>query len=221
MLSPAEAGLRLASVVLTAVRRVVPAIVPHRLGHPGEPGARRPAPHVADANRNGWLRTGRGDGREHTAVSGAGLEVTELAFQVRLEPAAVLALERPKVINPPLKLFTRLNKRTHRLAVPLLRVALEALGPRPGIARDLLSLTARLGQQVISLPASPAEGLVRLAPGVGYRLVGGLLRKSEDPGGRIHVVLGRGPHHWHWLRATLRLWPVRLARHQVGAVPVR
>src|SRR5215510_335985 len=99
MLSPAEAGLRLASVVLTAVRRVVPAIVPHRLGHPGEPGARRPAPHVADANRKGWLRTGRGGGRGHTAVSAARLAVTELAFAARLGSPAVLAHERPRVMS--------------------------------------------------------------------------------------------------------------------------
>src|SRR5207245_4098554 len=87
----APAGSGSAAVVLTAISRVVSAIMAHRLRHPGEPAARRPAPHVTDANRNGWLRAGRCHGREHAAVRRAGLQVAELAFQVRLQPAALLA----------------------------------------------------------------------------------------------------------------------------------
>src|ERR1700722_11998481 len=51
--------------------------------------------------RRGWWSR-RGHRWELAAVGDAGLKVTELALQVRLEPAAVLALERAQVIDPAL-----------------------------------------------------------------------------------------------------------------------
>ena len=60
-----------------------------------------------------------------------GVQVTHLAFQVRLEPAAVLPLERPQVIDPALQFLALLDQRAHGLAVPLLGVPLQALGAGP------------------------------------------------------------------------------------------
>ena len=59
------------------------------------------------------------------AVGDAGLQVPELAFQVSLQPAAVLALERAEVVHPALEFLALGDQRTHRLAVPLLCVPLK------------------------------------------------------------------------------------------------
>jgi hypothetical protein len=65
--------------------------------------------------------------------------------------------------------------------------------------------------------ASAAEGLIGLTPGVGDRLVGGLLREREDAGSRVHVVLDRRHAHHLRLGPPLRLGPRRrLRRHQLG-----
>src|SRR5215472_9756063 len=114
------------------------------------------------------------DGREGAAVGGASLQVAELALQVRLEPAAVLPLEGTKVVHAPLQLFTLLHQGAHGLPVPFLGVALQALGPGPGIAGDLLGLAARLAEDLVRLAAGPAQRLVRLAPSIGDRLIGRL-----------------------------------------------
>src|SRR5437660_5726438 len=88
---PAAQSRELPTVVLTRVRRVEPGtVVRDWLRHASVgPGRRRLAAvadvHPADSGRDA-LRTG-GDRREHAAVSGTGLQVAELALQVRLEPA--------------------------------------------------------------------------------------------------------------------------------------
>src|SRR5437763_9991066 len=79
-----------------------------------------------------------GDRGEGTAVRGARLQVAELAFQVRLEPAAVFALERPQVVDPALQLLPLLDQGAHGLAVPLLRIALQAFRPAARVTGDLL-----------------------------------------------------------------------------------
>src|SRR5580692_259850 len=76
---------------------------------------------LAEASRE-LLRSGlprRWHGRELAAVGNAGLKVAELALQVRLKPAAVLALERAQVIDPALKLLALRHQGAHCLAVPL------------------------------------------------------------------------------------------------------
>src|ERR1700761_6148379 len=183
-------------------------------------GTRRAAqPGLAKADRKlrRGGRCGRGHRRESTAVGDTGLKVAELALQVRLKPAAVLALERPQVINPALKFLPLGDKRAHRLAVPLLSVPLQGLGASAGITSDLLRLAAGLGEHLVSLAACPPERLVRLAAGVGDRLVGGLLGQREHAGRRVHVVLRLiGPllHH-HGLGAPHRLLDRRLWHHRV------
>src|SRR5262249_13328350 len=132
-----------------------------------------------------------GDRGEGAAVPGARLQVAKLAFQVRLEPAAVLALERAQVVDPPLEFLPLLDQGTHGLAVALLRVACQALRPGPRVAGDLLRLPPGLAEDLVSLPAGPAQGLISLPARVGDGLVGGLLGEGEDAGGRVHVVLGR------------------------------
>src|SRR6266404_5623132 len=102
-------------------------------------------PAVTPAHRRaqrGWHRRlgARSDGGEAAGFRDARFQVAELAFQVRLEPAAVLALERAQVIDPALELLAGLHPRAHGLAVALLRVALEALGAGARVAGDLLGL---------------------------------------------------------------------------------
>ena len=92
-------------------------------------------------------------GGEGAAVGGTGLQVAELAFQVRLEPAAVFAFERPQVVDPALQLLPLLDQGAHGLAVPLLGVPLQALGPGPGVAGDLLGLTPCLAENLVSFAA--------------------------------------------------------------------
>src|SRR5262249_60180158 len=105
--------------------------------------------------------------------------------------AAVLALERAQVVDPPLEFLPLLDQGAHGLAVPLLRVALQALRPGPRVAGDLLRLAPGLAEDLVSLPACPAQGLIGFAACVGDGLIGGLLGEGEDPGCRVHVVLGR------------------------------
>jgi hypothetical protein len=132
------------------------------------------------------------------------------AGQVRLEPAAVLALERAQVVDPPLEFLPLLDQGAHGLTVPLLRVALQALRPGPRVAGDLLRLAPGLAEDLVSLPACPAEGLIGFAACVGDGLVGGLLGEGEDTGGRVHVVLGRHAR-------PDRLGPaLRLGHHRLG-----
>src|SRR6266404_581601 len=135
----------------------------------------------AARRERGWHRRlrARTHGREGPAVGDAGLQVPELAFQVSLQPAAVLALERTQVVDPALKFLAGLDQRTHGLAVPLLRVALQALGPGACVAGDLLRLAPGLGEHLVRLAAGAAQGLVGLPAGVGNGLVGGLLRQRE------------------------------------------
>src|SRR5260370_33643026 len=64
---------------------------------------------LAEACRK--LRRGRRPhGRERAAVGHAGFQVAELSLKVSLQPAAVLTLKRPQVINPALKLLALLNQ---------------------------------------------------------------------------------------------------------------
>src|SRR6185437_13589478 len=136
---------------------------------------------LAEANgelRRRWRWRG-GHRREGAAVGHACFKIAELAFEVRLQPAAVLTLERAQVVHPALKFLALGEQRAHGLA-------------------------ASLGEHLVRLAAGPAERLVRLAAGVGDRLVGGLLRKRQNAGGRVHVVLvvrplvlhGLGAAHW-------------------------
>jgi hypothetical protein len=76
-----------------------------------------------------WLgpRTHRG---EVSALGDPRLQVPQLAFQVGLQPASVLALERAQVIDPALKFLTGLDQRAYGLTVPLLRPG--PCCPRPG-----------------------------------------------------------------------------------------
>src|SRR5690349_13439381 len=110
---PAAQSRELPTVVLTGVRRVEPrTVVRDWLRHASVgPGPRRLAAvadvHPADSGRD-TLRTG-GDRREHAAVRGAGLQVAELALQVRLQPAAVLALEGTQVVDAALELLAGLD----------------------------------------------------------------------------------------------------------------
>ena len=78
--------------------------------------------------QRGWHRWlgARSDGGETTGFGNASLQVAELAFQVCLEPAAVLALERAQVVDPALEFFPLLDQGAHGLAVPL---------PAGGVAR--------------------------------------------------------------------------------------
>src|ERR1700722_3541905 len=174
--------------------------------------------HVGAGHGRGHrLRTGP-HRAESAGVRRSRFEVAEQAFQVRLEPAAVLTLKRPQVIDPALEFFTLLNERAHGLTVPLLSVPLQALGARPGVAGDLLGLPACLAQDVVRLAAGPSERLVRFAPRVGDGLVGGLLGEGQDACRGVHVVLGRGDAHHHRLGLpALRLGTWRLGRsHQLG-----
>src|SRR6201999_4227558 len=98
---------------------------------------------------------------ERPAVGHACFEVTQLAFQVCLQPAAVLTLEGTQVVDPALELFPGLHQRAHGLTVPLLRVALQTLGPGPRVAGDLLGLAPRLGEDLVRLAAGTAARLVR------------------------------------------------------------
>src|SRR6516225_875456 len=111
---------------------------------------------------------------------GARLQVTELAFQVSLEPAAVLALEGTQVINPPLELFPLLDQGAHGLAVPLLGVALQAFGSGPRVAGDLLGLPPGLAEDVVGFAPSSAQRLVGLPARVRDGLVGCLLCESKN-----------------------------------------
>src|ERR1700730_8518680 len=138
--------------------------------------------------RRSWLRR-RWHSGERPAIRDAGLKVAELALQVRLEPAAVLALERAEVVHPALEFLALGDQRTHRLAVPLLCVPLKGLGPSPGVTSDLLRLTAGLGEHLVGLAACPTERLVRLAAGVRDRLVGSMPRKGEHASRRLHCCL--------------------------------
>src|SRR4029077_2029309 len=110
--------------------------------------------------QRGWHRWlgARSDGGETAGFCDTRLQVTELAFQVRLEPAAVLALERAQVVDPALELLAGLDQRAHGLAVALLRVPLEALGAGAGVAGDLLGLAPGLGENLVGLAASAAQG---------------------------------------------------------------
>src|SRR6516164_4373342 len=156
-----------------------------------------------------------GDRGEGTAVRGARLQVAQLALQVRLEPAAVLALERAQVVDPPLELLPLLDQGTHGLAVPLLRVALQAFRAGPRVAGDLLRLAPGLAKDLVSLPAGPAQGLISFAARVGDGLVGGLLCEGEDTGCRVHVVLA-------WQARPDRLGPVlRLGHYRLGGEHLR
>jgi hypothetical protein len=90
--------------------------------------------------------------------------------------------------------------------VTLLGVALEALGPGPGVAGDLLGLAASLAEDIVRFAAGPAQGLVGFAAGIGDRLIRRLLRQRQHPGGRVHVVPGRRGHAHHGgLGMALRL----------------
>src|ERR1700733_13746475 len=165
--------------------------------------------------RRSWLRR-RWHSGERPAIRDAGLKVAELALQVRLEPAAVLALERAEVVHPALEFLALGDQRTHRLAVALLRVPLQRLGPGPGVTSDLLRLAAGLGEYLVGLAACPAERLVRLAAGGGDPPVGSLLGKREHASRRVHVVLGViRPVHHHGLGPPHRLLHGRLWRHRV------
>src|SRR6202034_1430828 len=87
-------GQLLPAVVLAGVGRVeAGAIVDRGLGHAGVGTRhRRLSAHAAHGTRHALLATR--DRREDTAVRGTCLQVPKLPFQVRLQPAAVLALER-------------------------------------------------------------------------------------------------------------------------------
>src|SRR5690606_24792389 len=201
-------------VSATFVRRVVPTGVEcpgrgvlHLLGVLGgllrELARRRSGPAVAVlAVGNGalrprlrcvLLRLGRArDGGERAGLRAARLQVAELALQVDLQAAAVLALERAQVVDLALELLALLHERPHDLAVPLLGVAVEGLGAGARLADDLVGLAACLAEYLLGLAAGAAERLVGLAAGVGDRLVGGLLREREDAGSGVHVVLAAG-----------------------------
>src|SRR6185437_16611537 len=162
---------------------------------------------LAKANgelRRRWRWRG-GHRREGAAVAHARFKIAELALEVRLQPAAVLTLERAQVVHPALKFLALGDQRAHRLAVPLLGVTLQGLRAGAGVTSDLLGLAASLGEHLVRLAAGPAERLVRLAAGVGDRLVGGLLRKRQNAGGRVHVVLVVRPLVLHGLGAAHRL----------------
>src|SRR3984885_773414 len=160
-----------------------------------------------------WCR--RWHGRELAAVGDTGLKIAELSLQVRLEPAAVLTLERAQVIDPALKLLALRDQGAAGLAGPLLCVTLQGLGTCPGVTGDLLRLAAGLGDHLVGFAACPAERLVRLAAGVGDRLVGGLLREREHAGRRVHVVLNVVRPVHHVVGAPHRLLHGRLWHHHV------
>src|ERR1700754_1776239 len=61
-----------------------------------------------------------GHRRERAAVGDTRFQIAELPLQVRLQPAAVLTLERAQVVDPALKLLALRHQGTHCLAVPLL-----------------------------------------------------------------------------------------------------
>src|ERR1700728_1573605 len=111
-----------------------------------------PAPAPAAIAR----RAGRG-ARGSAAAVGARLEVAESAFEVRAEPGAELALEGPQIIDAPLEFLALADQRAHRLAMPSLRVALEALRVRPGIAGYLLRLTAGAAEDLVGLLPGPSQ----------------------------------------------------------------
>src|SRR5208337_3432797 len=174
------------------------------------------------ATRAAWRERGRhrrlcprSHGGERSAVGDTCLQVPQLAFQVSLQPAAVFALEGAQVIDSALKLLAGLDQRAHGLAVPLLRVALQAFRPGPRVAGNLLRLTPGLGEHLVRLAAGAAQGLVGLPAGVGDGLVGSLLREREHTCGRVHVVLdARHPaHHDRLGLPALRLHA--LGRHHV------
>src|SRR5271157_199645 len=174
------------------------------------------------ATRAAWRERGRhrrlcprSHGGERSAVGDTCLQVPQLAFQVSLQPAAVFALEGAQVINSALKLLAGLDQRAHGLAVPLLRVALQAFRPGPRVAGNLLRLTPGLGEHLVRLAAGAAQGLVGLPAGVGDGLVGSLLREREHTGGRVHVVLDvRHPAHHDRLRLpALRLHALGRRHH--------
>src|ERR1022692_3282038 len=156
---------RLAAIVLRGLRRVEPACVRHWLRLRRVRTSNRLLAvagfHPPHARRDRRLRPGR-HGREDTAVGRARFEIAKLPFQVCLEPAAVLALECTQVVDAALEFLAGLHERAHRLAVTLLRVALQALGPCPGIAGDLLGLPPGLGQDLVCLAPGTTEGLVGL-----------------------------------------------------------
>src|SRR5690606_41571861 len=101
------------------------------------------------------LRLGRArDGGERAGLRAARLQVAELALQVDLQAAAVLALERAQVVDLALELLALLHERPHDLAVPLLGVAVHGLGAGARLAGDLVGLAACLAEYLLGLAAA-------------------------------------------------------------------
>src|ERR1017187_3741040 len=163
------------------------------------------------------LRTGCGKRRLRAAghgwdgllTPGACLQVAQRSFQTRLESAAVLALEPPQGIDPPLKRLSLLDQGPYRLMVPFLRVPHHAVRAGLGITGELLSFAPCRRPDIVGPPPGPAEQLARLPAGISDRLIGRILREREDPGGGADVVVpGRRrllrPGHQSALR--LRGW---------------
>ncbi|CAD5939203.1 protein of unknown function [Streptomyces sp. KY75] len=130
--------------------------------------------------------------RRSERVVRLGLQLTQLALQVGLQPRAVLALEATQVLDLALQRRAGRLQRAHRHAVLLLRVPLKGI-----------RLGARIALQSLGTAARLADDLVGLGTGLRDRLVGGLLREREDTGGA--VATGALPLLLHLRLLHLRL----------------
>src|SRR5699024_4079948 len=90
------------------------------------------------------------------------LELAQLALEVVLQAAAVLTLEVLENVDLVFQLLTLLDEAAHDLAVALLGVAVEVLGPGTCLTDALVGLMTGLAQDVLRLLSGPAQGLVGL-----------------------------------------------------------
>jgi hypothetical protein len=116
-----------------------------------------------DASIRAILTAGRHDGRLR-------LQLSQLTFQVGLEPAAVLPLEGPQLVDLALQERTLLLERAERL--PLL----------------LLGLPHQPGRVLARLADDPVPGLLPVA----HVLVVQLLRQRQHPGGGFGALAHGG-----------------------------
>ena len=100
--------------------------------------------------------------RDGTIGHAGGLELAQLALQVGLQAAAVLALERLEVLDLAVEVFALGLELAHHLLVALLGLALERVGPAAGVVLDLGDLGRALGVDLVGTLTRVSEQAVGL-----------------------------------------------------------
>jgi hypothetical protein len=141
-----------------------------------------------------------------------GPQVPEAGLNEGQHAGAVLALERAELIHAALKLLPLLHERTHRLAVTLLGISLQALSTCTRVAGELFSLLLRQVKNALDdAPSRHRRG--EDSRGVRQQLTpNAWKRQRETPWrlrGRVHLVDPLDRDHF----------AVHPVHHPVGADP--